>query len=304
MPHSLPATVIAEMEKEESRPILLVEMGITGGVTLYYTNQNQDVCFPAISGGTLYSSKEMKLSNISTSSENQINRLTINLDNVSLDISYWITVGDFKNRPLVIERVYMDALSGSTYYNEIFRGAMETISSIDYQWVSIAATSGRGLNRKWSPRNYNKLCPHTFGDSQCNADGKSDLSSLSTMYAEGAVSSGATNYIIMDTVSGSTVGEYDDAYNYGLMQVGLNGVTYTRYCSDYESATSKIWWRAAIPVTPTASYRYHATKGCAKTWTSCRGAFPYGPTAQYDAGNLDYRNNQANYGGFLHITIE
>jgi len=282
---TLATAVTAQMQAQEKRPVLLFELGLSAA-TLYYIADKLGFTFDNV----YYTPKAITLSAIQQSSEGQINRINLNFDNVSRDMAAYAQYLSFDGRPLIIKRVYRDAMSGSTLYNEIFHGAMEEVGNIGATWFPITASSGKALYEKALLSEYQRSCRHIFGDVNCNIDGLSDLTNASN-YAAGQVSSGGTNHFVIDTTVGSVTGTNDDAFNYGVIKLGLAGTTYIRICTDWASSTSRATWRVGLPVAIDSSYRYEIYKGCSKELDACTASFAWGPIS----------DNRINFGGFLHI---
>lgn len=288
MAKTLPSAVTAQMQLQQKRPALLFELGLSA-TTLYYVAEKDDITF----AGNTYTSKAITVSEFTQSSEGQINRITVNFDNTERDMAAYALYSTFEGRPLVIKRVYKDAISGTTHYNEVFRGTMEELVDIGRTWTPITATVGKPLYEKALLNEYVRTCRHNFGDSMCNMDGFSNLASTSN-YANGQLLSGATNYMIIDTTVGSVTGTNDDAFNYGVIKVGKSGTTYIKTCSDWDSATSKALWTVGLPISLDNTYRYQIYKGCPKDLNSCTCAYAWGPIS----------DNRINFGGFVHIGKE
>jgi len=288
MARDLSSAVSSQISLQEKRPALLFELGIVSGSTLYYTNSNTNITFPT--GIQAYTAKAIKVSGINHSSEGQINRITVKIDNVNRVMSGYVDLNVFENRPLVIKRVYLDALSGTTDYNEIFHGIMESPSTLSRFWGPITATAGKPLHAKAITKQYTRLCNNIFGNKFCNSDGYSSLGS-SDFYASGTIESATTNYFIDTSMTTGASAIPDNFWNYGIVKIGKSGTTYDRTVSDFTSATSKVNFNIEVPVTLDNSYRYIVYKGCAKTYNSCTAGFNWGPS----------QDNKNNFGGFLHI---
>ena len=91
MSKSLPSAVTAQMEAAQKRPSLLFEIGLSAA-TLYYVAEKNDITF----GGNIYSAKAITVSGFTQSAEGQINRITINFDNVSRDMAAYATYLPFE----------------------------------------------------------------------------------------------------------------------------------------------------------------------------------------------------------------
>lgn len=288
MPRDLSSAVSTKIALQQKQPSLLFEVEISS-TTLYYTNDRRTIVFD----NKTYTPKAIIVTDVQHSVEGSLSQITLQFDNVSRDMSSFVNSGIIENKNIIIKRIYhgTNFASGTTDYVEVFHGSMESPDEISRYWVTIKANDGKPLYRKALLQQYQKQCRYSFGNDYCNADNKVDLNSPSTMYCEGNPTSGGTNYIIFNKTSGSTVGRVDDAFNFGQILLGLNGVTYTRSISDYTSATSRIDWVIGTPDTITTSHRYKAIKGCSMILSSCTAAYAYGPVS----------DNGDNFGGFLHI---
>lgn len=286
MAKSFNSAVSTYIGLQQKRPALLFELGLSiSGVSLYFTNFGQDINF----GGHLYQSKKITISGIQQSAEGQINRVTLNFDNTSRDMSSYASYSNFHNKSLLIKRVFLDDLSSADNYNEVFTGNMESPEEINQSFLTLSATEGKALYKKTLLKQYQKQCNNRFGDTNCNRDGYSDLTNASN-YSTGAVQSGTSNYFIMTAGAGVT-GTVDDIFKYGRIQLGYSGVTTHRICSSYESGTSRVNFNISLPFILNNNYRFTIYKGCPYDWDSCGAENEWGPTA----------NNQQNYMGFLHI---
>jgi hypothetical protein len=176
MPKDFPSAVSAQIVAQNKRPALLYELGIAG-TTLYYTDSKESLVF----AGRTYTHKAIAISQVEQSAEGQINGITVQFDNTTRDMAAYAILDTFENKPLVVKRIYLDAMSGSTLYNEYFRGEMETPSSIDQSWLKVKANSGQPLYKRAMIRQYQKSCNNLFGDENCNAGWYSDLNSIANL---------------------------------------------------------------------------------------------------------------------------
>jgi len=288
MSRALESAVSIQIIASQRRPALLFQIGLGSGTTLYYNNTLTNITF----GGIIYTAKSIKLSKIKTSSEGQINKINLTIDNITGNIFSYINTFKFRNNSLIINRIYLGDIGNPAYYIEHFRGTMEEPENMSQEWITIPAYSGKVLENKTLSLKYTKACQLMFSDSKtCNRDGFSDLTNVS-MFSTGTVASGSTNYLIMPTpgVAGVT-GTNDDAFKYGKVQIGKNGVTYDRMVSSYISGTSRVNWNVGIPNVVDNTYQFIVYKGCPKTWEACSSAYAYGPSG----------NNTDNFLGFQHI---
>lgn len=163
MPKDLSYAVSQQLQARESQPIILMQIGLSS-TTLFYAAEKNNVTF----NGNTYTAKQIMFGGYSQSAEGQINRVNISVDNTARDISAFAMQENFDGRPLVILRVFRNAMSGSTDYMEIFRGSMEETSNIKRPWFPITASSGKPLYQRALLEEYQRTCRRVFGDAECN----------------------------------------------------------------------------------------------------------------------------------------
>ncbi len=279
MPRNIHANVLTQMDAKNKRPVLLFEIGLSS--TLRYAAHVSNVAFPA---GTIYTAKAIKITGVAQALEGQIGRVTIQLDNVTQDMSAYAHNEEFKGKSLIIKRVYLDALGDAAYFNEVFNGYMETPSNISRYWLTVPATSGKPLNRKILTFPYQKMCPWVFGGLECNTDGLADLTSLT---ASGTADSGSTTTLVH---SGLT--QVDDYWNNGLIVITKDSVVYNRKIKDFVAASDELTFDVELPVAVDNTTTYVLYKGCDQTWDTCNADNVWGPSA----------DNKLNFGGCIHIS--
>lgn len=295
MVKTLETAVSTQVVASQRQPAILFEMGMESGTTLYWTSLRQDVTFPSGATGQVYTARAIKMDSFTQSAEGQINRISIKIDNVDKAMTTYAEQYNLEGKPIIIKRVYLGDVGNEPNYNELFFGTMEQPMDMDRFWFPVNATFGRPLYDQALLPYYSRNCRHDFGGKYCIVDDLSDLTSAAGLLsnsASAAIDTAGTTWLTMPTpdVSGVT-GTNDDAFNYGLVQVGKSGVTHNRICTDYDSGTSKVTWTVGLPVLPDNTYRFQVFKGCDKLWDTCSGAYAYGPVG----------NNTDNFGGFLHI---
>jgi len=289
---ALQTSIETEIDAQNKRPRLLYEIELDG-LTLRYIGDKNNINFP--SGSTVtYIAKAVGFSGFQQTIEGQVGRVSINFDNTSKDMGAYISAYDWEGRVFTIKRIYLDSagtvLSGTTAYNEIFKGIFDPPKSVNRNWLEISATIGKPLKRQALLGIYQRDCRHTFGDSNsCNVDSLADLTSL-IITAAGVSFGSATT--INNTVNFSQTTDY---WNYGKVLIGYNGTTYTRKVLDYnysaEGGTGTITFDVTMPVSITSDYIFTVVKGCNKRWATCGSSYAYGPSG----------DNSLNFGGFQHI---
>ena len=277
MPKSLEVDVVTQLDATGKRPCLLFELGLS--VTLRFAAYMTNQTFPT--GGNVYTAKAIKAGSFSQSLEGQIDRITVNFDNVSRDMAAYANNQDFRGKSLVIKRVYLDAFGSADNYVEVFNGTMEAITGdISRLWLPITATSGKPLNRKSLVLPYQRLCPHRFGDDNCNTDGYADLTSLT---ASGTADSGSTTTLVDNALT-----QADDYWNYGKIKItkviDAVSVDYWRITKDF--GATEITFDVAMPFAIDSDCTYVVYKGCDKTWNTCGDNNNWGPSADNTANSL------------------
>lgn len=279
MPKNIPNAVIAEMNAVGKRPVLLFELGLSS--TLRYAAYKTNVTFPT--GGNVYTAKAITGGNVSQSLEGQIQRVTINFDNVSKDMAAYANLEDFRGKSLVIKRVYLDTVGDISYYNEVFRGHMEK-PKFSRQWLTVTATSGKGLDRKVLKDPYQRMCPLEFGGTKCNTNGNADLTSLT---ASGTADSGSTTTLVDNALT-----QAEGFWNYGEIEITKGTKTYYRKVKSFTAASDTVTFDVELPVAVDATCTYVIYKGCDKTLDTCKATVAWGPSA----------DNNLNFKGFIHIS--
>jgi len=279
MPKLLEANVITEMYSVSKRPCLLFELGLAS--TIRFAAYKVNVTFPT--AGNVYTAKAITGGNVSQSLEGQIQRVTINFDNVSKDMASYANNEDFRGKTLVIKRIYLDTVGDVSYYNEVFNGHMER-PKFSRNWLTVTATSGKGLDRKILPFAYQRMCPLEFGGTKCNTDGNADLTSLT---ASGTADSGSTTTLVDDALT-----EAEDFWNYGEIEVTKGTKTYYRKVKSFTAASDTVTFDVELPVEVDDTCTYVIYKGCDKTLATCSAENNWGPSG----------DNNLNFKGFLHIS--
>ena len=279
MPKTLEAAIVAQMDAVGKRPCILVELGLSS--TLRFVAYMTNVTFPT--GGNVYTAKAITIGDVAQSLEGQIQRITINFDNVAKDMAAYANLEDFRGISLVIKRVYLDAIADAANYSEVFRGHMEK-PKFSRQWLTVTATSGKGLDRKMLTDPYQRMCPLEFGGTKCNTDGNADLTSLT---ASGTADSGSTTTLVDDALT-----EAEDFWNYGEIEVTKGTKTYYRKVKSFTAASDTVTFDVELPVEVDDTCTYVIYKGCDKTLATCSAENNWGPSG----------DNNLNFKGFLHIS--
>jgi len=281
MPKDIPGAVIAPMDAEQKSPVVLFELGLSSTLRLaaYMTN----VTFPT--AGNVYTAKAIDIADVKYSLEGQVDRISVKFDNVTSDMAAYAHNEDFRGKSLIVKRVYLSALGVAANYNEVFNGYMERPTAIDRNWLTVPASTGKPLNRKTLNLSYQRMCPWSFGGTECNTDGNADLTALT---AAGTADAGTTTTLVDDALV-----QVDDYWNYGRIEITYATVVYHRIVKDFVAATDTITLDIELPFAVDATCTYVVYKGCDKTWDVCSADENWGPSA----------DNSANFGGCIHIAI-
>ena len=280
MAKAIPAQVIAQMDAVQKRPVLLFELGLSS--TVRFAAYKINVVFPT--GGSTYTAKAIRIGNVSQSLEGQIQRINVQFDNVKKDMAAYAHYEDFRGKPLIIKRIYLDAIGLATYYNEVFNGYMERPSGITPYWLTVPCSIGKPLSRKALSFQYQKMCPWIFGGSECNTNGYANLTVLK---ATGTADSGTTTTLVDNALT-----QADDYWNCGEIEITKSSVKYYRKVKDFVAATDTIILDVEMPFAINNTCTYVVYKGCDQTWDTCMGVNAWGPSA----------DNKANFGGCIHIS--
>lgn len=283
MAQDLPATVVAQIDAEESSPVNLLEIGLSGG-TLRYSATKENVVFPT--GGNTYTAKTMRFGNIQQTREGQIVRVQIVMDNVNGEMGTYNATEKFDGKRIVWKKVYRKNLSAATDYREMLSGYMEEPESIGKDWIVLNGVMGKPFGRRILQEYYQKSCNNRFGDSKCNKDGYANLASLTS---SGTSDSGTTN-----SLTDNALTQADDYWNYGRIEVSVSGVTYRRRIIDFVASNDKLWLDVPMHTSIGSGAKYVVYKGCPLTWDACQAGSSYGPSS----------DNKANFNGWIHIGDE
>jgi len=277
MPRDIPGGLVTQIDADQRRPVILLELGLS--TTIRFAVSRNNIVFD----GNTYTAKKVTFGSIGRSMGGTVGRVTLKFDNVAKDMAAYANAIDFEGKSITIKRIFLDDYDSATDYVGLFEGTLERPSSIDQQWLTVTAISGKDLSRNALTRRYQKLCSLTFGGSLCNQDSLADLSSLT---ATGTADSGSTTTLVDNALT-----EEADYWNYGDIKITISGIPYHRIVKDFDAANDEITWDVGLPVAVSSGDTYTVYKGCKKNWDTCLGNSTFGPSA----------DNSANYGGFLHI---
>lgn len=278
----LPASVLTQVNADGSQPVILFEFALGDVGTLRFCMAHTNLIFP-YPGGNIYTARAFEIDDFAQE-ENQIGRVSFRTDNTTGEWTSYSNQVSFDGRAIVIKKIYRDALSNATYYNELFNGFLEEPSKIDRNWCYHSAVSGTPLGRQMILDIYQEQCNHMFGDVKCNRDGNSDLTSLTHT---GTADAGSTATTLVD----NALTQADDYWNFGRIEITIDSETFYRRVKDFDADTDTVTLDVGLPLSISAGDSYTIYKGCDQTWATCKGNNAWGPSA----------DNSANFLGFLHV---
>lgn len=280
MTKSIDNTVITQMNAEQASPVMLVR--IDTSAVLYFATSKSNVTFPSGGGGDTYTAKAIAFDGYSQDVSGNLQRIKLRLDNVAKDMAGYAVSYDFQGANLNIKRVYRDALGSADYYDEWFNGPIESFE-FDYHWMHIVARDGAPLSRRCPKRIYQRLCPWTYGGTECNRDGYTDITSA-PLKATGTADSGSTTTLVDNALT-----QASDFWNYGTITCTKSGTTESRIVYDFDAASDEVSWSIPMSFAVDNTTTYVLTAGCNKTTAWCRN------------NGAHTSNNINNYGGFPSI---
>ncbi|NQU99147.1 MAG: DUF2163 domain-containing protein, partial [Parcubacteria group bacterium] len=164
MPRNIDALIVTESQLTKNNPIFLLEIYLDG-VTLRYTDNNEDVVFPT--AGNTYTALGFSFSPVRNSITNEIDRVNFELDNVDLVFSGYVVNYVFQNKIITLKKVFGDKLSSADYATIVFSGEMRN-PSLNEETLQIEGVSPIAKFQEEIPRRvYQGLCPWTFDGEEC-----------------------------------------------------------------------------------------------------------------------------------------
>lgn len=230
MSKSLDTNIVTEINAQSKRPRLLAELkDAKGQVVLRYAASESNITFP--NGGNTWTAKFFRITNVGQKHDGQIDRVTVEFDNVARDIAALVYSYTFEGGKLRLLRIYLDsdgnAPSDEDEYNEVFDGTMEVPKGMTMIFVPITATVGNPLIKRTLKLNYTRNCDHIFGDEKCNIDGIADLEKV-----RGAADSGSST-----TLVDSDLIQKDDYWNGGNILIIKGTSAYVASVTDFADGT-------------------------------------------------------------------
>lgn len=271
MARTLSPNVAVEAGKDTNRPVELYAIYLDEA-TLFFAAHTENVNFFDENGTpTTYYALGLARSPVRTNMDTKVDEVTVQLDNVTKEMSAYIAHTEFTGRRLKIIKVFVDYLANPEDHVIVFDGVMDapviTETSLQVTVVSKLDMLGFRVPR----RRYQLLCNWKFGSAMCGIN-------LASVTVTGTVQGISSDKMTL-TLSGRT--EAQDYYKDGVLTIGSerqrvvtsNGATIV---VDYPFVNAQV------------GDVYTLRRGCDKTFETCRDRFA----------------NQLNYGGFRSIPAE
>ena len=166
MARTIAEAIQIEANKEYNRPIELYQLFLDDE-TLYLAVYPKDIQFFNENGFVQsYTATAISRSPITVSKDARVNEVTVEIDNVSKEMSDLLAEQEFRNKRIVIWKVFIDEdyeVVGDSHI-PIFYGVMDE-PVVDENSLEIKGISSADILEKQIPgRSYSLNCPWRFGD--------------------------------------------------------------------------------------------------------------------------------------------
>lgn len=267
MARTVPGSLTGVVSAQINQPLEIFDVFLDTG-TLYWVQAEDFVTF----GVQTYTPIGLRRSPVQTGVELDVDEVTIEIDNVTLDQSARIIATDFVGRRLWNRKVFREDLSSASLYITIFDGRMDE-PSLDQSKLTVKVRSWLdSLHHSIPRRVYSTLCNYQLYDEWCTAQvntpsnqvtGTATASSTATLLISAPISA-SNNYWVIGTLTVKTGSNTN---------IGREVLT---------SSANAALVRIPFPYTINSGDQYAMKRGCRKTVVDCKSKF----------------SNYANYGGF------
>lgn len=180
MAREINLTLEEEKDKEANRPIELYQIHLDSA-TLYLANHPEDIQFYDEDGNEqVYDAYGLARRDISRSSNLKADKITVEIDNVEREMSTLIANNEFRNRELVIWKVFLGQLEDPDDYIELFRGQMDEPAADENSLEVTVKNKFDIFEREIPRRKYSLNCPWEFGSEECGVEISEDDNTLVT----------------------------------------------------------------------------------------------------------------------------
>src|SRR3990167_8806127 len=258
---NIAAQIAASVATPRTLYVATIKHKVTGATqVLRLTNHHADITFQS----QVYSSYQVKHSNIKTYLTNQVDNVTVNIDNIDRGMSSYFAYYDFSGQPAEIYKVFLDANgavidTGPTDKIIEFVGSMDT-PKVSEENIEIRIVNAFDHSQSYSPwRRFTSKCNWDFCGAEClynSGNGKprgTATSGSTTTLADTALGSFATNYwkgASLKILSGANKGEI-------------------RRVSAYNGTTKTFTVEGSFPVAIDTTSKYIVE--CDKSKSTCKG---------------------------------
>lgn len=284
MARDLSTDVTTQKDAVQCRPIELYDfyLGSQSAVdanTHFFTSYIENISFFDLEeNAQTYLPIAGKRTPIKTSMDMAVDQFNITLDAVDItDLIAMVAGIDFRDRRLVIRKVFLDELDEAADAVIIFDGKINRVTITEKQF-NIQVISKINLKIK-TGRFFQQLCPWTFGGAYCGFSRDTDKVSAQTCDV------GCTTTTIKDAARS----EEDNYWKHGQIEFtsGANDGVKRRVTASNQSGTT-LTLDIALNNAPSPGDTYTLYRGCDKTLDWCENKLA----------------NDANFGGFHTIPVE
>lgn len=284
MARDLSDDVIAQKNAAQNRPIELYDLYLGSQTavdsdTKFFCGYPDTISFFDLEGSAQdYTPIAGKRGPVKHNMDMAVDFFNFTLDSVQITNLVALVAGtDFRDKRLVIRKVFLDELDEAADAVILFDGKMDRIT-ISEKNFNVQVISKINLKIR-TGRFFQLLCPWTFGGTYCA------FVRSSTGVTTQTCDAGCTTSVIKDAARG----EADNYWKDGYVQFtsGENDGVNRRVTASSQSANT-FTLDVALDNAPEAGDTYDLYQGCDKLVSTCEDRF----------------SNQANFGGFHTIPVE
>jgi len=273
MPRTIPSALVSIIESSQNQPVELIELFLDSG-TLFFAQSNDDIVFE----GNTYSAMLFRRSTILTSVTEQVDVVTVGLDNVDKVLGQKLQLEEFRGKRCVIRKVFRENL-GAGNSIRIFDGILDQ-PGIGEQNFSIRIRSKLDLVNKTFPgRVFSTLCNYRHYDPFCAVNREAPANKVTGVVAAGSDLGKLVATVLIDVDNYWKLGHVKFTSGVpGVIRIG-------RVVQSSNQGNTLVIYRIPLEIAPTIGDTFEIIRSCDKSPTDC----------------IDKYNNFVNYGGFAHI---
>jgi len=245
--------------------------------TLHFVNYIEDInFFDTDSDAQSYWALAIVRNAVKRITSTEINRVSVEVDNVNQGMSAYAAKYDFRNKRIVIRWADRRYLTSANDAKIVFDGRIEYIL-FPPQKAQISCVSSLGSLNIECGWMYQINCNTKFGSTRCGVDKDSAANKYS-----GRCDSATTT-----TITDTNLSQANDYWNYGEIEITSgDGISQKRKVLDFAAGVVTLDY--AFTTTPSANDRYTIYRGCDKALDTCDDTY----------------SNTANYRGFHTIPLK